>query len=341
MLNRLRNRSAFTLIELLVVIAIIGILIALLLPAVQKIREAAARTEILNQLKQMTLATHNYADVNNSFPVYYAGATYSNGTYTGASGTVWFRLLPYLEQTNLYNSTLGPYQYSYTENYTYNGQAYNNSYSYNYPGSVYQAGRAHGLVKSYYNKMDPSVTPATDGACGFLFNLYVFENYSFNITKITDGASNTLMYAEGYSSCPYTYTYSSPPPYAENINESIAYSRVWNYDPSMFVYTFTETSSYTSTSTGYNDTFTETGSETTYGYFYGYGYDSTTGQYIAFQQQPTVGKCNYSVPQATTSGGLLTALCDGSCRTLSTGMSYNTFNAACTPNSGDTLGSDW
>src|SRR5262245_25158229 len=89
-----RPRHAFTLIELLVVIAIIAILIGLLLPAVQKIPEAAARTSCTNNLKQLALACHNYHDVNNSFPPSRLGHR---------GGLTWaVLLLPYIEQDNFF-----------------------------------------------------------------------------------------------------------------------------------------------------------------------------------------------------------------------------------------------
>jgi prepilin-type N-terminal cleavage/methylation domain-containing protein/prepilin-type processing-associated H-X9-DG protein len=96
----LRSRTAFTLIELLVVIAIIAILIALLVPAVQKVREAAARTQCLNNLKQMGLALHGYHDSNKCLPA--GGLTVPNSGTTSESGLSFHVvILPFIEQANL------------------------------------------------------------------------------------------------------------------------------------------------------------------------------------------------------------------------------------------------
>jgi prepilin-type N-terminal cleavage/methylation domain-containing protein/prepilin-type processing-associated H-X9-DG protein len=94
-----RPRSAFTLIELLVVIAIIAVLIGLIVPAVQKAREAAARVQCQNNLKQLGLGLHTYHDANNAFP--------QNHRPAGAANSVrerWFtRILPYIEENALYS----------------------------------------------------------------------------------------------------------------------------------------------------------------------------------------------------------------------------------------------
>src|SRR5690242_3603686 len=107
-------RDAFTLIELLVVISIIAILIGLLLPAVQKVREAAARMSCQNNLKQLALGVHLYENSNQKLP---PGAQ-MDITGTGVPGTSWLVfILPYIEQGNVYSQ-------------------YNTSAGYNTPGNL-------------------------------------------------------------------------------------------------------------------------------------------------------------------------------------------------------------
>ena len=103
-----QRRSGFTLVELLVVIAIIGVLVALLLPAVQQAREAARRAECTNNIKQLCLALHNYHDTHRSFPVghHYVGELDGNNNNNkGGSGFGWgYAILPFMEENALFES---------------------------------------------------------------------------------------------------------------------------------------------------------------------------------------------------------------------------------------------
>ena len=105
-----RTRSAFTLIELLVVIAIIGVLIGLILPAVQKVRESANRIACFNNARQFTLATMNIHDHNDRLPPGIGNVGQS------AWGTWWYHLLPFVEQENLYQSSCVAGKYSVANN---------------------------------------------------------------------------------------------------------------------------------------------------------------------------------------------------------------------------------
>lgn len=174
------RRNAFTLIELLVVIAIIAILIGLLLPAVQKIREAANRMKCTSHLKQIGLAAHNYHDTTGKFPAAADPMRFSQMAY----------LLPYVEQDNLFK----------TINFTVA------------PSNAANAVPMGTRVPVYMCPSDPSANraPAGQGGNSYVGSLgdeilfftaqtrgvFAFQGTQYGFADITDGTSNTAMFCE-------------------------------------------------------------------------------------------------------------------------------------------------
>jgi prepilin-type N-terminal cleavage/methylation domain-containing protein/prepilin-type processing-associated H-X9-DG protein len=170
----MRPRTGFTLIELLVVIAIIAILIGLLLPAVQKVREAAARIQCQNNLKQIGLAMHNYHDNMHAFPPAFARPASGVGLNWGWGVLI----LPFVEQDNLYNQ-LNPLGTNLAHNATTNGPA---------PKVYLCPSDPTPLVNNYFSGYGKSNYACSEQICD--------GGSAYQIKDITDGTSNTLLIGE-------------------------------------------------------------------------------------------------------------------------------------------------
>jgi prepilin-type N-terminal cleavage/methylation domain-containing protein len=223
-----RARGAFTLIELLVVMAIISVLVGLLLPAVQKVREAASRTKCQNNLKQIALAIHNYHDVNHHFPPAWDYEPPSPPKrFTGVVNAWSVYILPYIEQGNLYerydfdlpliNTTNSPLIQTHLKVFQCpSTPKQNRLYDFplppnilpGLPGGMFKASASDYSATTGLRNWNQLVSPGpndTDlqdiGQRQGVLNAYseelpVVASRRLDLVSITDGASNTIMVGE-------------------------------------------------------------------------------------------------------------------------------------------------
>jgi prepilin-type N-terminal cleavage/methylation domain-containing protein/prepilin-type processing-associated H-X9-DG protein len=303
-------RGGFTLIELLVVIAIIGILIALLLPAVQKIRETANRTKCANNMHQIGLAVLDCNFTYRKVPSVYGSFPAATSGPGSPAATLHFHILPFLEQQNLYDKGVSP-----------NG------------GGVLQQGVGDQTVPSFLCPSDPS--PQTKpGRAPFEYGPANYQpsadSFGINFPATTalfvfrqipqdfpDGVTNTIIFGEKYKSCTSTQI---PIPFPIPLPQPC-----WPTQPGGGTWAWADPTH---------------GHEWNY-YQRSYGNNCDTGTML-WQQQPVWGSnCNPYLYNSPHMGGMNALLADGSVRFLNHNMSAETWEHALIPNDGHVLGPDW
>jgi prepilin-type N-terminal cleavage/methylation domain-containing protein len=371
-----RRRGGFTLIELLVVIAIIAILIGLLVPAVQKVRDAAARISSSNNLKQLGLAMHSYNDQHKSLPPTFGWRPKPTGTALaspgGVYGTGFFHILPFIEQGNLFKQAYGAQSYIYTTNgpglnyeYVYhyqtggkvtknetlaNGAPRTYNYYYTYSTYTYRSTTLY-TDYPYYTSLSPAVTAywanrvsspvpvfLADNDPSLYARNYAYVSYLMNGTVFDrDGIKIQTMTDGSSNTVLMTEGYSAcGGGKATGSTTSGTYN--YNYGYRYSYYNQIYSYNYTSSSVyNYND-------GRIWNYNYNYSYYTPRFSRIAgqtFQVQPPIAECNGAVPQGLSAGAMQIVMGDGSVRGVSAGMSAPTWEASLTPVGGDLLGSDW
>jgi prepilin-type N-terminal cleavage/methylation domain-containing protein len=307
-LVRGRNRTAFTLIELLVVIAIIAVLIGLLLPAVQKVRELANRATCENNQKQLSIAVNSFHTTNNVLPPAWwwdpnapgmccASWVDPSGSVGGGTGSLHFFLLPHIEQDNLFAQ--GKTSTSQT-----NVAWRNVVKTYVCPSDFTSGTWPNGTGINTNNANGPRPSMASTNYAG---NVWVFTPRPLNILQaVPDGTSNTVFFCEIYQNC---NNHADGPAWA--------WIEPWQGPPSVDVAMFGCPSSGYGSCRDYNQGGT------------------------AFQLAPTLTNCVYTTIQTPHPMGMVVGMGDGSVRVVSSGISTHTWELACYPRDGQVLPSDW
>jgi prepilin-type N-terminal cleavage/methylation domain-containing protein len=334
-----RRRGAFTLIELLVVIAIIAVLVGLLLPAVQRVREAAARTESVNNLKQMGLAIMNYHDSMGHFPPSWVDWDEDwNPQYYLNCGTTHYYILPYIEQdalAKIFDPTYNNAYYFWDVYHTYNNGVQFNAHGVKTfvnpsdatcpPGGVYTDQTPDPFnPPAIYGDYSVTGYAANFGSLGYFFNdgtVTGFSSYRImHIADVTDGLSNTIFMAEKIAVCsnPNYVDNSSANSFGGNVIDT-KYYNIWAYGRTPWP--------------EWNPVFAYTGAG-------GWG-GGITGPASKFQVNPITSgpnaTCDPRFASSPRSAGLLVSLCDGSVHLLGADINPNVWWALCTPDQGEVI----